>query len=45
MRRALGDDPDGDAVMGICAGVAVLHEDIFALEIGAQPRFEGFGSS
>ena len=34
----LGDDADGQAVLGIGAGVAILHEDVAALQVALQAR-------
>ena len=32
-----GDDPDGESVLGVGAGVAVLDEQVAALEVGGHP--------
>ena len=36
----LGDDPQLQAVLGVGAGVAVLDEDVAALEVGLQPDLQ-----
>ena len=36
----LGDDADGEPVLGVGPAVDVLHEDVAALQVAAQPRVQ-----
>src|SRR5664279_3194473 len=39
--RLLRDDADGKAVLRVCAGKAVLHENVATLQVALQARQQG----
>ena len=38
--RARVHDADGDLIVRVGAGIAILHEEVPTLEVGRKPRFE-----